>query len=180
MDPITAIALAKGIASATGLDDWITSKLGGVVGASTAGKIIDVAKVATGASSPEQALKQLQGSSESAAKARIKLLNHEHELSLAALADTQSARQMYSDKSHMADKVAAQVIAQNHWVVALLITANAAVLYFVDDKAVALALGNLIGISINALWSERQQVVGFFFGSSLGSKLKNNELFKPK
>ena len=34
-------------------------------------------------------------------------------------------------------------------------------------------VSNIFGLLINSLISERQSVVGFFFGSSLGSKLKD-------
>ena len=57
--------------------------------------------------------------------------------------------------------------------VVVLIGANAAGLILVTDPTSAAALGNVLGASIAYLWNERSQVVGFFFGSSIGSKLKD-------
>jgi len=173
MEPMTAIAIAKGLASVTGFDSWIADKLGDKLGDKTAKKIIDVAKLATSASTPEEALERAKADTEAAQAIRLQLLNNEHELALAALDDIDSARQMYSHNNTMADSIAQRVITQNHWAVAILLACNGLVIKFVDDKTIALALGNLIGTSVAALWQERQQVIGFFFGSSLGSKLKD-------
>ena len=57
--------------------------------------------------------------------------------------------------------------------VGLLVGANALALCFIKEATIAVAVGNVIGASIQALWNERQQVIGFFFGSSLGSKMKD-------
>ncbi|MGH1374400.1 MAG: hypothetical protein ACRBBW_20350 [Cellvibrionaceae bacterium] len=173
MEPMTAIAIAKGLASVTGFDSWISEKLGDKLGDKTAQKIIDVAKIATGATTPEQALERAKADQQMAQAIRKKLVDNEHELALAALNDIDSARTMYSGNNTMADEIARRVITQNHWAVAILLACNGLVIEFVDDKTVALALGNLIGTSVAALWQERQQVIGFFFGSSMGSKLKD-------
>lgn len=172
MEPLTTIALARAVASATGLDAWVKDKLGDAVGEKAADKIAAVAQVATAAATGKEALEMIQQDAGARAVVRQKLLDMEHELILAQLQDVQSARQMYSGKNEMADRIAERVISQNHIVVALLLTANGLVLYLVKDSTVALAVGNLIGASVTALWQERQQVIGFFFGSSLGSKLK--------
>jgi hypothetical protein len=43
-----------------------------------------------------------------------------------------------------------------------------------DGKGEVIAIvSNFIGIAIGNLFSERQSVVNFFFGSSVGSKLKD-------
>jgi len=173
MDPVTAITIAKGIAKYTGLGDWIKNKLGEKLGEKTAQKITHIAQVATNSATPEEALERVKLYQDEAEAVKQKLLEKEHELKLAYLEDVQSAREMYGHKNAMADKVAEQVISQNHKVVALLLLCNVLVLQYVEDTAVAMALGNLIGGSVTALWQERQQVIGFFFGSSLGSKLKN-------
>ena len=43
----------------------------------------------------------------------------------------------------------------------------------IKEPTAAVTAGNVIGASIAYLWNERSQVVGFFFGSSIGSKLKD-------
>ena len=172
MEPLTVIALATKMASATGLGDWVKNKLGSSIGEGAAQKIIDVAKIATGAATPEHALEMIERDAKAATAVKQQLLEQEHELVLAQLKDVQSARGMYSGKNTMADDIAKRVISQNHVCVCLLIMCNGLVLVFVKDTVIAVALGNLFGASIGALWQKRQQVINFFFGSSLGSKLK--------
>lgn len=172
MEPVTTIALAKAVASATGLDTWLKDKLGDAVGETAADKIAAVAQVVTDAGTGQEALEMIRQDAGARASVRQKLLDMEHELILAQLQDVQSARQMYSGKNEMADKIAERVISQNHIVVALLLVMECVAFALVNDSSVAMIIGNLIGASVAALWQERQQVIGFFFGSSLGSKLK--------
>lgn len=170
MEILTMIAAAKGIAKLTGLDDWINDK----VGADTAQKVVEVAQAVTGTKKPGQALKELEQDAQLAKELRGKLLEQEHEINLAILQDVQSARESYNGKAHpMADTIALQIIKQNHWLVFLLLAINGLVFWLVDDSSLAQLIGNATGFSINALWSERQQVISFFFGSSLGSKIKD-------
>ncbi|MDC0598866.1 hypothetical protein OAP18_03415 [Gammaproteobacteria bacterium] len=172
MEPVTAIALAKGIAKVTGLNGWFKSKLGGTVTAKAAGKIADLAMLVTGQESADTVLDAIEKNPELAAQLKSQILENENSLVLANLEDLKSARNMYLEKNEMADKIADRVIRQNHWLVALLLVANGAVMVLIDDKVIAVALGNLIGVSVNSLWQERQQIIGFFFHSSLGSKMK--------
>ena len=179
MDPATAITIAKGIANATGLDTWIKGKLGDVIGEKAAEKVVSIAETVTRAQSGPEALAAIQKDKAAKEAVRQKLLDREHELVLASLQDVRDARTMYGEKNEMADVIATQVIKQNHFTVLALLIANGLVLTFVEDKVLGVALGNLIGASIGALWHERQQVIGFFFGSSLGSKMKTVVMGNP-
>lgn len=169
---LTTLAVAAKLADAAGLTDWVKEKLGSNVGESAATKIIDVAQIVTGQTNSADALSSISNNPNFAAEFKQQILSQAHELKLAQLADIQSARTMYDGKNAMADTIAKRVIDHNHLMVCFLIVCNGLVLAFVADKVVAVALGNLIGASIGALWQERQQVINFFFGSSLGSKLK--------
>lgn len=173
MDPITVIALAKAIASAAGLDDWIKKKLGGAIGDKAAKKITDIAMAATGTTNPQDAVTIIQQNADFAIEIRRQLMKNEHELTLALLEDVKGARDMYKVQHDTADDIALRVTTQNHLAVMLLIIANGLVLVYVNDQMLAVAAGNLIGGSIAALWAERQQVLNFYFGSSLGSKIKD-------
>lgn len=173
MDPITVVAIAKSIASAAGLDDWLKKKLGGTLGEKTAKKIADIAMAATGTTTPQDAAQIVKQNADFAIEIRRELMKNEHELTLAALADVQNAREMYKVQHDTADDIANWVITQNHLAVMLLIVANGLVLVYVKDQVLAVAAGNLIGGSIAALWQERQQILNFYFGSSLGSKIKD-------
>jgi len=169
MDPIT---LAAGILSATGLGDWLGDKLGGIIGAKAADKVIDVAKAVTGLQSPEEITARLQQDAQLAAQLRNKLLDNEQEIIRLEFADRADARAMYKIEHGMADKLAHQVMLFNLPAVVLLLLANCLVVYFIKDAAISLAVGNLIGGSISYLWQERQAIINFFFGSSQGSKDK--------
>lgn len=79
---------------------------------------------------------------------------------------------LYSTNPAMADYIAKRIVNFNHWLVLLLVAVNCAIFVFAENQALVVALSNLISLSIGYLWQERQQVVGFFYGSSLGSKMK--------
>ena len=58
-------------------------------------------------------------------------------------------------------------------IVFLLVIINViAVWYLKNDAAVLAIISNFIGITLGALLNERQAVINFFFGSSMGSKNK--------
>ncbi len=184
MEPITAIALAKSIISATGLGTWVRNKLGDTIGHNTANAIVDIA---TNAAVPtagkklteSELVNNIAHSTRLKTEVKLRIMEKEHALIFAELKDVKSARDMYSNKNEMADKIANRIISINQWLVLLLIAANCAVATFVKDSSLAMTLGSLISFSIGALWQERQQVIGFFFGSSLGSKLKSAMQFNP-
>lgn len=179
MDPLSAVALAKTILTVTGLGGWAKKKLGDKFGTKTAETIGAIAQAAMKTSSPEAALVELRKDPAKALLLRDKLEQREHELILAGLDDVKSAREMYTEQHDMADHVARKVIRQNHLIVLLLIVANSAVALFVKESGLALALGSLISASVGALWQERQQIIGFYFGSSLSSKTKGSLIFNP-
>lgn len=90
-------------------------------------------------------------------------------------ADRADARSMYKHHHEMQDKIADKVMTYNLWIVGGLVAANVAMVVFTPTEYMAEVAGasTLIGIVINALLKERQDVVGFSFGSSMGSKMKD-------
>jgi len=173
MDPIT---LAAGILSATGLGDWLGDKLGGIIGAKAADKVIDVAKAVTGLQSPEEITARLQQDTQLAAQLRVKLIDNEQEIIRLEFADRADARGMYKVQHEMADRIANWVMKFNLPAIVILLIANCLIVHFVTNPAVSLAIGNIIGASVQALWQERQSIINFFFGSSQGSKDKARAL----
>lgn len=177
MDPIS---IAGAILSFTGLGDWVSAKLGGVIGNNAASKVIDIAKVVTGIADPAKIEEQLRADHQMAADLRNKLMDNEQEIIRLQYADIANARDSYKVHNEQADKIAARVMDVNlPAIVALLIT-NCLIVYFVTNPAVSLAIGNIIGASVQALWQERQSIIGFFFGSSVGSKEKSRILESAK
>lgn len=92
-----------------------------------------------------------------------------------ALNNTKDARNMYASTGHRAaDNIAKSIINYNLWFVFALVFAQMLAMYLLSDHGQLLALlGNTVGFVLNGLLKERQDVVNFFFGSSLGSKIKD-------
>ena len=92
----------------------------------------------------------------------------------AYLKDVQDAREMYENSDHdMADKIAERVINYNLWVVMAAVIIEILAVIFIDDKVLIAIISGAIGSITTALLQERQTVIGFFFGSSKGSKDKD-------
>lgn len=89
-------------------------------------------------------------------------------------ADLDSARDMYKEKSDMADSVAKKIIDWNLWILLALVVIQVLVIMFVDGQIAAVVTG-VVGTITGALINERNTVVNFFFGSSQGSKDKDNK-----
>ena len=82
----------------------------------------------------------------------------------------------YQIKHEMADVIAKQIIDRNLPIIAILVAINVSLVYFLKDNASLIAIAsNIIGLAIGNLFNERQAIVNFFFGSSIGSKLKDTK-----
>lgn len=87
------------------------------------------------------------------------------------------AHETYQTKSDMADDIAKQIITRNLPIIGVLVLVNVLLVYFLKDNASLIAIAsNIIGVAIGNLFNERQAIVNFFFGSSIGSKEKDNLL----
>ncbi len=91
------------------------------------------------------------------------------------LDDRAGARAMYISKSVKADQIAESIMKWNLPMILGLVVLNIlATLYL--DKALLAIVANVIGFVLNALITERSTLIQFFFGSSEGSKTKDNKL----
>ncbi|MCW8886885.1 MAG: hypothetical protein OQK12_16795 [Motiliproteus sp.] len=171
MDPFTILTTAKAVLSATGLDDKAKDWIGDKIGVKAAEKITDIAKAVTGHSdtsvmSPEQR-----------DMVRAELERSASELRRLSREDLADARAMYADTDHeTADQIAKNVVRYNLWAVFGLVVIFGLVNAFVPDKLLVSSISALIGGAISSLFQERQAVIGFFFGSSFGSKSKTKLL----
>ena len=171
-----SISTALIIAKATGLDDWIINKLkkSDSGAAKLASKIIGFATQATGFENPEHAAKQLTESADQNEQFVLAVTANEHELKKLAFEDRKDARAMYQVHNNQADKVAENVIKYNLWIIALLFIAMAIASYFLQQQAALMSIVNSIcTMTIKTLFDERKEVLGFYFGSSMGSKQKD-------
>lgn len=170
MNPLLLIELAK----ATGLTDFIASKFGDSPPAVVAKKVFETAIEVSGAKNESDVIQILNADPVKSAQVAEAIRAQEMELLTLYCQDLKDARSMYSNTGHeQADKIADHVIKWNAPLVGVLLTLYGISLVYVHDASTAQAVGTLLGGSVAALWQERQAVMGFFFGSSLGSKLKD-------
>lgn len=152
--------------------------LGGPIGGAVGTLISSVLGVEN---NPEAVLSELRTNPEAVLKLKQMQVDHKIKLEELRLKEIEIKQQRYA-KAHdtykinhtIADRIAKQVINWNLPVIFLLVVGN---IYIVDqfkENASLIAIAsNIIGIAIGKLFSERQAVINFFFGSSIGSKDKD-------
>ena len=93
--------------------------------------------------------------------------------------DKKNAREMYPESKDFADESGRRILKWNlPYIVGLVgVDSTVAILAEIYDfnAAVVVSVGTLIGVVIQGLLQERGQVVGFIFGSSVGSKDKDKK-----
>lgn len=94
--------------------------------------------------------------------------------------DRAGAREMYKEENQMADSIAKRVIVWNLWIVFIALVIEILVVIYMQDKTLIAIISSAIGGLTTALLQERQQVINFFFGSSIGSKEKDKQLNKKR
>ena len=168
MDALTVLGLVKYVPDLVGL---FSKKRG-----KDAQKVIDtvggIAESVTGKKGKD-AEKAIAENPELAYKFQLAVMADSHVQDQLALEDMKSARDMYKVNPEQASKVAEHIMKYNLVLVFILVVINVlAVVHLKEDAAVLAIISNFIGIVLHALLNERQSVTGFFFGSSLGSKMK--------
>ncbi|MDA0778323.1 MAG: hypothetical protein O3C19_04550 [Bacteroidetes bacterium] len=122
-------------------------------------------------------LKQLENNPETRLKLEELAFKNKVEDNRHSEAIYNKAHETYQEKSTMSDEIARQIIKRNLPIIAILVTINVGLVYFMKDEATLIAIAsNIIGVTIGNLFSERQAVVNFFMGSSIGSKEKDKLL----
>jgi len=142
---------AKVVTAATGIIETLTGKSG------------------------QDGIDTIVGSPELQVEFRKALMADKHVDEQMRYADRANARDMYKHYHEMQDNVAMVIMQRNLWYVAGLVAVNVVIIVFTPQEYMAAVAGasNLIGMVVNSLLKERQDVVGFSFGSSTGSKLKD-------
>lgn len=157
--------------------------------------VIDLAKKAGEAlgmenASPEDVLKHIEQNPDAVVKLKeieynAKALENEHlrkQVEEANRHEEQKrgiAHETYRMKNDKQDRIAEQIIRYNLPVIFLLVCINIALVYFLRDKEYSTLIAiasNIIGVVIGNLMNERQAIINFFFGSSMGSKEKQEKL----
>ena len=171
MDPIT---IAMALLSSSGLGDWVGSKLQGLLGESTAKKVINVAQVVTGIANPQEVLQQVQANAELASQLRLKLIDNEQELVRLDYSDRSNARSMQVAALQQSDEFSKRFIyyLATAWSLAAMIyiafitfapipTAN---IRFADT-----ILGFMLGTVIAT-------ILQFFYGSAQSNRAKDSSI----
>lgn len=166
----TALGLIKFVPDIIGLFD---SKKGSAA-KGISDKVVGIAESITGKQGNES-ISALDGDPELAYKFRVAVMADSHVKEQMQLDNTNAARDMYKVNPEQASKVAENIMKYNLVIVFLLVIINViAVNHLKDDAAILAIVSNFIGIVMMALLQERQAVVNFFFGSSMGSKNKKS------
>lgn len=135
-----------------------------------------VAKAITGKEG-DDAVVALSSDPELAYKFKVAVMADSHVSEQLQAQEMANARDAYKTHHAQADEVAKSIMARNLPTIFFLVLCNIlAVMYarYIELPGELVAvISNLIGVVIGQLLNERQSVVGFFFGSSLGSKMKN-------
>lgn len=138
--------------------------------------------------SPESIVKHLESNPDAVIKLKeleveAQKLENEHLRAMLSEANRHeehkedTRHETYRVNSTQSDKIADQVIKMNLPIIALLTIINISLVYFLQDKATLIAIAsNIIGVVIGKLLGERQSIINFFFGSSVGSKEKDEKL----
>lgn len=88
-----------------------------------------------------------------------------------------TAHNTYLSKNDMSDTIAKQIITRNLPIIGFLVLVNVIIVYFMQENPNLIAIvSQIIGIAIGNLFAERQAIVNFFFGSSIGSKEKDEQI----
>mgnify|MGYP003639117535 FL=1 len=171
MDPFTVLGLIKYVPDLIGLFDSKKGEQAKKI-SETVGKI---AETVTGKAGHEAVL-SIEKDPALAHQFKLAVMADNHVNEQMHLDNTKSARDMYKVNPEQASKVANNIMKHNLIIVFLLVLINVASVVGLKDHAAVLAIvSNFIGIVMMALLSERQAVVNFFFGSSMGSKNKTNK-----
>ena len=101
----------------------------------------------------------------------------EKEIFALEIQDKDSARKMYVEEHDKADSIATKIIDWNLPVIGVLLGIEiACIIYMREYPEVLAIISAAVGGVTQSLISERQTVVQFFFGSSMGSKKKQQHI----
>lgn len=171
MDPLTLIGLAGTLAQVTGLDKYLGTKLGGDKGAEVAGRIVDAAVAVTGASTPDEAIKAINGSAELQQELKLKLLDMENQEAERILADRKDARAMQVAALEQDDTFAKRFVyyfatAWSIFTMVYILVITMAAIPADNQRYADTILGFMLGTLIAT-------IINFFFGSSRQSHMKD-------
>ena len=167
-------ALAAGLALAKFVPE-VVGWFAGDKAESAASSIVGIAEKVTGLGG-DDAIRAIESDPNTALEFKKAVMADKYELDRIYLANTSGARDMYTESRTLADKVALGIMRFNYVFVFLLLGCNAVACWYLREyPAILSGIATTIGFVINALIKERSDVSNFLFGSTLGSRMKDNK-----
>jgi hypothetical protein len=137
-------------------------------------KVLNIAQSISGKDDATQAMAAISASPDAQLAMQKMLLEDKWVQERLDLDNVKSARTMHEKNHVAADELGKHVIRWNLPLAFVLFLFNIVSLHFFKDQVeILLTLGNLTGFLMNSLLKERQDIINFYFGSSLGSKTKD-------
>lgn len=167
--------LALGLSLAKFIPDIMNLFGGDEKDVEKAEKLISVAESVTGLKGQE-AVNAIEINPELALLFKKQATEDKYFIELLDEQSRQRASNMYSTTGHeQANKIADQIITFNIYFVVGIALAQILSMALLPEmgETVKVVIGNICGYIIKGLLDERLQVCNFFFGSSMGSKLKD-------
>jgi hypothetical protein len=168
--------MSASVAIALGLAKYIPEVMrlfGKEDSAEVADRVLGVASAVTGIKDPSKAAEAIKQSPELQIKLKKLTMEDKWMQERIDLDNVKDARNMYAANHAAADQIGKHVIKFNLPLALALFFGNIIALYFFRDHSeLLLILGNMTGFLLNSLLKERQDIINFYFGSSLGSKIK--------
>lgn len=138
--------------------------------------VLEIGKTALGLDKNSDVLAVIEADPEQARLFQEAVMKDKYRLEELYVEDKQSARDMYKSTDHtQADKISDNIIENNAKYAILIGLAQILILIWatsIPPEALVI-IGNVSSWLIKGFLDERKEVTGFYFGSSLGSKLKD-------
>lgn len=172
MAPLIAAAIPSLIKLLPDVAGWF----GGDKAENMTSEVLNIASKVTGISDGNKALDAINADPNVALEFQKAVMADQHRLEELYLGDKEDARDNYSKSKDQADEMADFILRWNLWIVSFIFIGQIIGTWFFKDETTLIAMINSMStLIIKSLLDERKEVNGFYFGSSLGSKLKDKK-----
>jgi hypothetical protein len=172
MAPLLAMAIPSLVKLLPDVAGWF----GGDKAEEMTSEVLDIASSVTGISDKNKALEAINADPNIALKFQEAVMKDRHRLDEMYLQEKQSARNNYVQSKDQADEMADFIMKWNLVLIGIIFVAQIFGTWWFKDEATLVAMINSMStLILKSLLDERKEVNGFYFGSSLGSKLKDKQ-----
>jgi hypothetical protein len=169
IDPIS-----MSVAGLAYLAPKIAGWLGGEKAEDAVQAVANVTRQVAGVNDVPEAVRAIQANPDMALKFQQLIADRETQFDRLYLQDRQDARKMYQEQHDTADVIADRVMKHNVAYVVLVLAGQCLAMWLLREETEILsAVSMTSGWIVKGLLDERREVTGFYFGSSLGSRIKD-------